>query len=534
MLLPITYGRGIFFMNDIDYILHLLHIKTELLSHMKKITLSILLLVFTFLCKAQMVVTQTTPADIVLNHLLGTGVFASNISYQGNLLQFGSFTGGTAGIDSGAMLNTGKVGGPWAPASNFHSSSMNNNSDPSLALLVAPGTSIRDAAVLKFDFKVASDSVKFNFVFSSEEYNEYVDSTFNVIGTGFNDVFGFFISGPGIVGEQNIALIPGTTIPVSIFNVNNGSSQVGVPPTGPCQNCAYFIDNTGGATFAGDAYTTVLTAQVAVQPCTVYHIKLAIADAGDQVWDSFVMLEDNSFQACPTPPPLWINNSMLTVDSVFVCQGNSVSISSVKGPNYLWSTGATTQTISVSQTGDYVATVYEGTCNSISKTIHVEVSNIPTPVLTNAGAVITSSIANAGYTYVWYKDGNLITGANAPTYTVSSAGCYVVTVTDASGCVVTSNPLCLTFTGVTFVEESNAAQLIPNPFNQNARLTFKNPNKEKMTLIVYDASGKQIMQDVTTNALFDIKKGNLQSGIYSYTISNSNRNVVYKGKMVIE
>jgi len=54
--------------------------------------------------------------------------------------------------------------------------------------------------------------------------------------TGFNDIFAFLISGPGIVGTQNIALVPGTTTPVSIFNVNNVT------------NPAYYVNNGDGFT----------------------------------------------------------------------------------------------------------------------------------------------------------------------------------------------------------------------------------------------------------------------------------------------
>ena len=69
--------------------------------------------------------------------------------------------------------------------------------------------------MFEFDFEVQGDNIEFNFIFMSEEYNEYVN-------TGFNDVFAFYISGPGIVGQQNLAVVPGTTTPVSINTINNG------------------------------------------------------------------------------------------------------------------------------------------------------------------------------------------------------------------------------------------------------------------------------------------------------------------------
>ena len=83
------------------------------------------------------------------------------------------------------------------------------------------GVSTYDAAVLEFDFIPASDTLTFDYVFGSEEYNEYVCGT-------VNDAFGFFLSGPGIAGPytngaENIALVPGTTTQVSINTVNNGT-----------------------------------------------------------------------------------------------------------------------------------------------------------------------------------------------------------------------------------------------------------------------------------------------------------------------
>jgi len=63
---------------------------------------------------------------------------------------------------------------------------------PDLSVLAA-GFQTFDASILEFDFIPQSDTLKFNYIFGSEEYPEYVNS-------GYNDVFGFFISGPGIAG----------------------------------------------------------------------------------------------------------------------------------------------------------------------------------------------------------------------------------------------------------------------------------------------------------------------------------------------
>lgn len=240
--------------------------------------------------------TGTDVENYVQNVLLGSCVTASNISFVGVPGAAGTFNGsGTVlGLNGGVVLTTGSA--QYAVGPDFANSVGQSNllgGDPDLNMLASPFTTY-DASILEFDFVPQSDTLRFNYIFGSEEYPEYVNA-------GYNDVFGFFISGPGIAGPfsggaVNIALIPGTSTPVAIDNVNNGYSGT-EPATGPCTNCAYYVDNSSGPAVQYDAYTTVLTAQVVVTPCQTYHIKLAIADAGDGALDSGVFLEEGSFSA---------------------------------------------------------------------------------------------------------------------------------------------------------------------------------------------------------------------------------------------
>ncbi|HIF14547.1 MAG TPA: PKD domain-containing protein [Bacteroidetes bacterium] len=146
-----------------------------------------------------------------------------------------------------------------------------------------------DACILEFDVTPIGDTIKFNYVFGSDEYPEFINS--------FNDIFAFFISGPG-VPFQNIALVPGTTTPVSISNVNNGMSN-----TGPCVNCTYYVNNGDGTTPGNnptvqyDGFTTVLQAVIKVTPCQTYHLKMAVADVVDGIYDSGVFLEQASISS---------------------------------------------------------------------------------------------------------------------------------------------------------------------------------------------------------------------------------------------
>jgi len=255
---------------------------------MNKIAKIILVLIFTlFVCfkytSAQLIITPNSTAQQLVNSLVGGGVTISNATYVGAANSRGIFTTGTPtnlGITSGIILSTGRVQDATGPNTSGSTTTSNGTgSDPQLAALI-PGYTINDACYLQFNFIPESDTIKFRYVFGSEEYPEWV-------GSSFNDVFGFFVSGPNPMGgnyvNRNIAIIPGTTLPVTIDNVNaNSYSQ-------------YYVNNTGGATIEYDGFTTVLTAWCRVTPCVQYTIKIAVGDAGDSSYDSAVFLEENSF-----------------------------------------------------------------------------------------------------------------------------------------------------------------------------------------------------------------------------------------------
>ncbi len=227
-------------------------------------------------------VTTSTGVSDLTSSIGGSGVAISNASYTGTNAASGTFTGGLAagiGIDSGIVLTSGL-------ASNLNhvgNTATNITGDNGLAgysqLNGLGAGSTLDATVLSFDFTASADTVFFNYVFGSEEYNEYV-------GSPYNDVFGFFLDG------TNVALIPGTSTPVSINNVNNGS------------NSAFYNDNdTGTNTIEYDGFTDKFTATLAnLVIGDLYHIDLAIADVSDRILDSGVFIEAGTFSTTPTNP----------------------------------------------------------------------------------------------------------------------------------------------------------------------------------------------------------------------------------------
>ena len=233
--------------------------------------------------------------------LLGTGVEAFNVTFTGcdttggneglDSLQIGEFTSTNTIVDLpyGLMLHTGSVE-EFGQGANFS----DGVSDIDLDSLL-PGFTMNNAAILEFDFIPQGDTVRFNYVFGSLEYPTYVCSA-------FNDVFGFFLSGPGINGNfenngENIALVPGTNIPVSINTINDVAGGSSCTQPCPC-NSQYYINNNGFANDTNVGFTGLtvnLEAKHWVNCGDTYHIKLAISDAGDGVLNSGVFLEGGSF-----------------------------------------------------------------------------------------------------------------------------------------------------------------------------------------------------------------------------------------------
>lgn len=231
-----------------------------------------------------------TPNDLATN-LLGGGVTISNVTFTGDSAQGGTFTGGTGiiGFESGVVLSSGNVAAVAGP-DNTVGDTTTDFSNPGDADLEAinGGIATFDAAVLEFDFECsASTTVSFQFVFASEEYNEWVFQ--------FNDTFGLFLNG------TNIAIVPGTTDAVTIDTVNCGDGTL------PGVNCGQYVDNEC-TTFPCqmvptemDGLTMLFSAVGTLQPGT-NHLKIAVADALDGSWDSVVFLRASSL-VCATPAP---------------------------------------------------------------------------------------------------------------------------------------------------------------------------------------------------------------------------------------
>lgn len=224
--------------------------------------------------------------EAVQNILMGMPLQERNIQFKGAPEAMGLFANKNTNLplDSGLVLSTGHINSiAGQNVSSGITGMLGRRGDDDLTRLAKTNTF--DAAVLMFDFVPQHEIVKFDYVFGSEEYPEYVDR-------GFNDVFGFWLINLETGDSTNLAVLPETGQPITIDMINH------------LRYTAFYVDNTKWVkhsiqayTIEFDGFTKPLLAYGEVEPGKPYRIKIAIADAGDPKLDSGVFLKGRSFKS---------------------------------------------------------------------------------------------------------------------------------------------------------------------------------------------------------------------------------------------
>ncbi len=239
---------------------------------------------------------NATPQDII-NSVSANGALVKLDTIICNKLAYSTFTAGVntdLGLGKGLILSSGrasdagKINNATSTTTNIEILTGITYADADLDLLSSQKS--KDACVVEFDVFASTDEINFEYIFGSEEYPEFVGAD---PSSGFNDIFAFFISGPGIVGDpglngkKNMAVIPGTNDPVAINSVNTNI------------NWQYYRDNFKGKSVTYDGLTSdklgikkSLTARASVTPCKTYRLKMAVADRIDNAYDSGVFVSE--------------------------------------------------------------------------------------------------------------------------------------------------------------------------------------------------------------------------------------------------
>ncbi len=361
--------------------------------------------------------------------------------------------------------------------------------DTDLDALIQEPNNTNNATTIEFDFIPFVDEISFNYMFASDEYPNFVCS--------FADTFAFIISGPGIsdvndynhdanpntpdvtldLGGQNIAVIPGTTIPVSPVNIHlnpncppGSLGEFAVPQLFDDANA----DN--GSTMYG-GQTVPLTATADVIPGQTYNIKLVIADRGDTILNSAVFIESESFDlgGIDLGPDITISNGNA------VCEGDTVTLDagfSAANIQYFWAQDGDIipnengQTLEVTESGVYEVGIQVGSggtaCFGVSNQVTVEFfpepafdPTDPIDLCAEESVVLDGTPSNASvYTslsYQWSQDGVELPGETNPTLTVTEGGQYDLVV-DANACDDATN----SFT-VNLIDYQVSLPAVPDP-----------------------------------------------------------------------
>ncbi|MXV51620.1 OmpA family protein [Pedobacter sp. HMF7647] len=336
---------------------------------MKRVLLTLVCCLFLSAGISQIRISSVDPDEWLKKNFSGQGIVIGNIKHHGNRISMASFTGfgKVLELPKGLILSSGNAfSASGANTVPNISTTFNGMDEPETDADLSPllKEKLYDISSVEFDFVPYNNSLKFNYQFGSDEYPEYV-------GTPFNDIFAFFISDG--VTTKNIALVPEKNIPVSINNINAKSEA------------KYFIDNNifsqeekreqpkkvkvQRSFFASiwygiksifassdeedyevayvktdpelqkkvgpdlyrnlqyDGITKKLTAQTYVEPLKKYHLKIIIADASDNIFDSGVFIEDKSLTSVrDSLQPGYINYADLSgiIDAKQILQGKKM------------------------------------------------------------------------------------------------------------------------------------------------------------------------------------------------------------------
>lgn len=361
---------------------------------MKKIILIFFGVLFNVSVSQNITVNQTfTAQQLIENILINSGcVSVSNFSASGGNfsageMSFGYFNanGSVFPFQEGIVLSTGKLSSVIGPNTNFSDSGIgmgwNGDSDLNTALSL---TNTFNATVLEFDFIPNANTISFDYIFASEQY--LLNPTANQCN--YTDGFAFLLKEATATSYQNLALVPGTTIPVRV-NTVRGSGTIC-----PAANQTYFdAFNTGTYPTTYDGQTKILTAQAAVIPGTLYHIKLVIADEGNARFDSGIFLKAGSFVSEKDLGP---NRLLATGNSLCPNETLILNATQAGATSYQWfkngnPVGTNSATYDVTSAGTYTVEINVNTTCVITGSIEIEYAPNITTSTTSFTACDTNS-----------------------------------------------------------------------------------------------------------------------------------------------
>ncbi|TDK48149.1 T9SS type A sorting domain-containing protein [Algoriphagus formosus] len=193
--------------------------------------------------------------------------------------------------------------------------------------------------------------------------------------------------------------------------------------------------------------------------------------------------------------------------------------------------------IEVIESGNYQARIrYAGACPSSSDVLAVQVNPLPSGEIEVEGDLLTAPAGD--FSYQWYRNGELIDGANSQTYQANLMGEYAVSLTSSAGCSTLLPAVTLTISGLggkpDFVVKS--IKIYPNPATQRIRLEFSEEiGQDEPSIQIFSSEGKevgslvQLIQATRISADLDISQ--LAVGVYWIQLYGENK-TVYQARFI--
>lgn len=320
-------------------------------------------------------------AQQLVQELVGSSCAeVSNVSISGspdsgNNNSYGYFTAGTSNFPfaEGIVLSTGFASSAPGPNNSLlseGSTAWGGDNDLEEALNV---NNTINATVLEFDFIPYTNNISFEYIFSSEQYLTSITSSNQC---NYTDGFAFLLKEAGSTAPyQNLAVVPGTDIPVKVNTVRGE----GVCPSANEEYFGGFNPSNHPTNFNGQ--TVIMTAQANVTAGTVYHIKLVVADQGNNLYDSAIFLGGGSFDSTTEigPDRLIATGNPICNDETF-----TLNATTTNALGYQWYrngeilSGETNPTYDVATPGEYSVEVQLSSDCFSQGSIVIEYTPLPT------------------------------------------------------------------------------------------------------------------------------------------------------------
>ena len=284
----------------------------------------ILILFFTLPAFSQGIVVDTTTYSIpnLVKEVLTPNSCTNETNFQYSSKQsIGMFTSANPNfpISQGVIIRNGLAKYSQGQYSGQNlSSQINTNGDSYLQNISNTSgqtTGITDVAFLQYDFVPISSTFSFDFLFASNEYGEYQ--------CGFSDVFAFVLTNLTTGISTNLAVIPNTSIPVSVKNIRDSAYNTSCLSQNTSFFASYNVNNPSESAINMRGQTVLMTAFSEVIPNQNYQIRMVIGDYNDSNFDSAVLISSGNFSVGAT----------LGLDRV-ICEGQSILLNSNLGSSF--------------------------------------------------------------------------------------------------------------------------------------------------------------------------------------------------------